>query len=146
MNEFLTQLPQSPIAWVGLIFATVGAGFAAYLVYTKQRDGVDDRLITLLKETVDALDEKVNKQSKDIEELTTKVNDLEKENGTLIEILQGRDKNTLEFQKQMLETMRVVMETNCLAKHTSEKIGVLVDLMERHLNAVEMNQKREEAE
>lgn len=141
MYEFLSQLPNSPIGWIGLTIAAIAGGFGAYMVYNRQKDGSDDRLINILKETVDALEAKVNKQSDDIEALTKKVDDLEKENGTLIEVLQGRDKNTLDFQKQMLEAMKIGMETNGLAKETATKLGELMTIMGSHLKAVEKLQK-----
>jgi len=134
--EILTQLPNSPIGWIGLMIAALAGGFTAYMFYNKNKDGADDRLINILKETVDALEEKVNKQSTDIAALTKKVDELEKENETLIEVLQGRDKNTLEFQKQMLEAVRIGMETNGLAKETAHKLGELIDTMKEHLDAV----------
>lgn len=141
MYEFISQLPNSPIGWIGLILAAIAGGFSAYLIYNRQKDGADDRLITILKETVDELEKKVNKQSTDIESLTKKVDELEKENQTLIEVLQGRDKNTLEFQRQMLEAVRIGMETNGLAKETATKLGSLIDIMEKHILAVEQSQK-----
>lgn len=118
------------------MIAALAGGFTAYMFYNKNKDGADDRLINILKETVDALEEKVNKQSTDIAALTKKVDELEKENETLIEVLQGRDKNTLEFQKQMLEAVRIGMETNGLAKETAHKLGELIDTMKEHLDAV----------
>lgn len=137
MYEFLSQLPNSPIGWIGLTIAAIVGGFTAYMFYNKNKDGADDRLINILKGTVDALEEKVNKQSADIEALTEKLNELEKENETLVEVLQGRDKSTLEFQKQMLEAMRIGMETNGLAKETATSLNRLTDLISAHIVAIE---------
>lgn len=137
MYEFISQLPNSPIGWIGLIIAAIAGGAGAYIVYNKQKDGADDRLINILKGTVDALEEKVNKQSEDIKALTEKVDDLERENETLVEVLQGRDKSTLEFQRQMLEAMRIGMETNGLAKETSNSLNRLTDLISAHIVAIE---------
>lgn len=137
MYEFISQLPNSPIGWLGLIIAAVAGGAGAYMVYNKQKDGADDRLINILKGTVDALEEKVNKQSEDIQLLTVKVDELERENETLVEILQGRDKSTLEFQRQMLEAMRIGMETNGLAKETSQSLNRLTDIISAHIVAIE---------
>jgi len=137
MYEFLSQLPNSPIGWIGLTIAAIVGGFTAYMFYNKNKDGADDRLINILKGTVDALEEKVNKQSADIEALTEKLNELEKENETLVEVLQGRDKSTLEFQKQVLEAMRIGMETNGLAKETATSLNRLTDLISAHIVAIE---------
>lgn len=137
MYEFLSQLPNSPIGWIGLTIAAIVGGFTAYMFYNKNKDGADDRLINILKDTVDQLEEKVNKQSKDIEMLTIKLGELERENETLVEVLQGRDKSTLEFQRQMLEAMRIGMETNGLAKETAESLHRLTDLISAHIVAIE---------
>lgn len=145
MIEIIEQLPSTAIGWIGLIIAATAGGFVAYLYYNRQKDGADDRLINILKQTVDALETKVNKQSEDIEALTKKVNELERENDTLIEVLQGRDKNTLEFQKQMLDAMKIGMETNGLAKENSEKLAHLIDIMTEHLEVVRQHQEEEEA-
>jgi hypothetical protein len=124
-----------------LSVASIGVLYVLGLVKGK-KDNADDRLINILKETVDELERKVNKQTVDIENLTKKVDELERENSTLIEVLQGRDKNTLEFQKQMLDAVRIGMETNGLAKETSKKLGELIDIMGDHLKAVEHNQSK----
>lgn len=137
MYEFLSQLPNSPIGWIGLTIAAIVGGFTAYMFYNKNKDGADDRLINILKETVDQLEEKVNKQSEDIKTLTIKLDELERENETLVEVLQGRDKSTLEFQRQMLEAMRIGMETNGLAKETSMSLNRLTDLISAHIVAIE---------
>lgn len=146
--DFFTDVPTSLFGWVAMLIAIIGAGFAAYLAYNRNRDGSDDRLINILKQTVDALEEKVNKQSEDIEALTRKVDDLERENGTLIEVLQGRDKATLDFQRQMLETVKISMETNGLAKESHQKISELIEIMGRHIEIVgkRQDQEREDRE
>lgn len=148
MENFLTSLPTSPIGWIGLGIGAVATAFAAYLWYNRQKDGADDRLINILKETVDALETKVDKQktehdenveelTKKIDDLTVKVEELEQENGRLVEILQGRDKATLEFQKQMLQAVQLSMETNGLAKETALAIHKLTDLISAHIVAIE---------
>jgi len=152
MEQFFTTFPGIIVTIGGILaVASVGGLYVAGLIKGK-KDEADDRLINILQETVNALEEKVNKQKEDhdtevgklnekIDKLTTKVSELEKENETLIEVLQGRDKSTLEFQKQMLDAMRVGMETNGLAKDTATKLQHLIDLMGQHIVAVEANQK-----
>lgn len=106
---------------------------AAYKYYNSNKDGADDRLINILKGTVDELDKKVNKQTTDIETLTKKVGELEKENETLVKVLQGRDEATILFQRQMLEMVRVAIETNGLAKQTHDSLQNLMDVIREHL-------------
>ncbi len=143
MEQFFTTIPGIIVTIGGVIaVAVVGIGYIVG-VWKGKKDNADDRLITILKETVDALEVKVNKQSEDIEALTRKVDELEKENGTLIEVLQGRDKNTLEFQKQMLDTVRISMETNNISKDINSKVAELVDKMDKHLQAVTLAQSKQ---
>ena len=142
MYEFISQLPSSPIGWIGLVLAAIAGGFSAYIIYNRNKDGSDDRLIGILQKTVDELEKKVNKQSDDIESLTKKVDELERENETLIEVLQGRDKSTLEFQRQMLEAMRIGMETNGLAKETASSLNRLTDLISAHIVAIESQESK----
>jgi len=124
------------------VLAAIAGGFSAYIIYNRNKDGSDDRLIGILQKTVDELEKKVNKQSDDIESLTKKVDELERENETLIEVLQGRDKSTLEFQRQMLEAMRIGMETNGLAKETASSLNRLTDLISAHIVAIESQESK----
>ena len=154
MEAILASIPHTGSGWIFFIAALLAAGFTAYLVYNRNKDGSDDRLIGILKETVDALEKKVDDQkrehdetvgtlTKKIDNLTKKVDDLERENGTLIEVLQGRDKATLDFQKQMLETVKISMETNGLAKESHQKISELIEIMGKHLEIVGKRQDQE---
>lgn len=140
MQQFLSSVLGIIIS-AGVILTGVVLGILYIAgIWKKGKDGEDDRLINILKETVDALEIKVNKQTDDIEQLTKKVDELEKENTTLIRVLQGRDDATLTFQQQMLDTIKISMETNGLAKETSTKLSQLIDVMSEHLKAVESRQ------
>jgi outer membrane murein-binding lipoprotein Lpp len=140
MEALFTTIPGIIITVGGMLTVVVIGALYVMGLFKGKKDDADDRLIKILKETVDALEIKVNKQSTDIEALTKKVDELEKENGTLIEVLQGRDKNTLEFQRQMLETVRIGMETNSLSKDINTKVADLVRKMDEHLEAVKKAQ------
>lgn len=72
----------------------------------KKLDASDDRLITILQTTVTELEKKVNKQTTDIEGLSKKIVALERENETLIKVLQGRDAQTQKFYEQGFESMK----------------------------------------
>lgn len=154
MDFIISELPHTVFGWLGLLIGIVALGFLAYIFYNRNKDGADDRLIGILKETVEALEKKVDDQKKDhddqvgqltkkIDELTEKVEELDRENHTLVKVLQGRDEATLEFQKQMLEAVKIGMETNGLAKETSKRVADLIDIMSKHLVAVEKRQKEE---
>lgn len=144
MELFFSTIPGIIIS-VGGILAVVVIGIMYVIgLWKGKKDQQDDRLIKILEDTVKALekkvndqktesDETVNKLSKKIDNLTTKVDELERENKTLVDVLQGRDKATIDFQKQMLETVRLSIETNGLAKQTSDRLEKLIGLMTEHL-------------
>lgn len=137
MEEFLTSLPTSPIGWIGLTLAAIAAGFTAYLFWSRQRDGADDRLIGILKQTVDELEKKVNKQDEDIKSLVGKVDRLKYINETLTKVLQGRDEATLAFQRELLNSASTAKETNQIAQNLEKSIGRLTDLLSAHMIAME---------
>lgn len=122
MQEIITALPNTPIGWIGLILAAIAGGFASYMFYNRTKDGADDRLINILKNTVDQLEKKVNQQTTDIAELTKKVDALEKENETLVKVLQGKDEETQKFYKQAFEAMAVAKTTHELVVAIGESI------------------------
>jgi septal ring factor EnvC (AmiA/AmiB activator) len=77
-------------------------------------DGQEDRLIQLLKDTESELNKKMAQQKSDsdsltgiltkkVDDLTTKVDHLEKENAILTKVLQGRDEQTQTFYKKAFE-------------------------------------------
>lgn len=144
MYEFITQLPNSPIGWIGLVLAAIAGGFSAYLIYNRQKDGADDRLITILKETVDQLEVKVNKQSEDIEKLTKKITSMEHENEVLVKVLQGRDDQTQQFYKQAFEAMKIAHDTHNVVttlaesiKNTNDNMAKLIELLSKHADIID---------
>lgn len=144
MDTFFDTIP-GVIVSIGGILAVVIIGIMYVIgLWKGKKDQQDDRLIKILEDTVKALEKKVNDQkkesdetvsklSKKIDDLTNKVDELERENKTLVDVLQGRDKATIDFQKQMLETVRLSIETNGLAKQTSDRLEKLIGLMTEHL-------------
>jgi len=119
MQQFLTTT-------LGIVVSSGAVGTVVILgvlyiagLWKKGKDGEDDRLINILKSTVDALEKKVDDQkkehdevlktlSKEIKDLTKKVDDLETENTRLVDILQGRDKNTQEFYEKAIKSFALV--------------------------------------
>lgn len=131
------SLPTTFTGWVLLGIAVAGASIVAFLFYSRQRDGADDRLINILKQTVEELEKKVEAQDGDIKELTKKVNTLQTTNETLSKVLQGRDEATLAFQRELLQAASRGTETNEIAKNIEKSIGKLTDLLSAHMVAME---------
>lgn len=114
MEQFFSQFG----TYIAIATLVVAGGVALYGLWDKssreRRKDVneeEDRLITLLQETVKELEKKVVKQGQDIENLSKKVGDLEHENEILVKVLQGRDEQTKEFYKQAYESMKTTNET-----------------------------------
>lgn len=151
MNEIISSLPSTLIGWVAVIILLIAGAVALYGLWDKkvkerQRDvdGSEDRLIDILKETVDQLEIKVDKQTKDIEMLTRQVQELTSERKTLLDILQGRDDQTQTFYKQANDSMAVVHETHDVVttlatsiQNTNVNMAKLIDLLGKHLEVLD---------
>lgn len=111
IEGFFSQLPYAG-AVITIVVIVVGGSAGLYMLSDfkdkrkKKLDASDDRLINILQTTVSELEKKVNKQTEDIEGLTKKVTALERENETLVKVLQGRDAQTQKFYEQGFESMK----------------------------------------
>ena len=129
------------IAMAGL---SIAGGFAIFGLFDqrakkkkKMEDDADDRLINLLQQTVGELEKKVTLMEADQRIMTDAIKDLKSKNQTLLEVLQGRDNNTKEFNQRMLEAAAIAEKANTQAEKNGQNIKKLVDLLERHLSAIE---------
>ena len=147
MSTIITNL----IAGGSLLSLVILGGFALYGLFDKtkrerktQEDGVEDRLIKLLNETNQALEEKLKKQkeghdevldnlTKQIQELSDKVDDLESENETLVKVLQGRDEQTQLFYKKAFEAMEIGNKTHGLVVEMNKNQTDLMKVLIEHL-------------
>jgi hypothetical protein len=148
MEHFFTTVP-GIIAAVG---ATIGGMIGGVLflinIYSQQKrkikieDTVDeDRLIDILQTTVDELEKKVNKQNIDLENLTKEVSKLRSENKTLIEILQGRDKQTQQFYEEGFKAMREATEILVIARDIQSTVKDKNESVNQLIKVVNENAK-----
>ena len=147
-ESFLLSLPFGSV--IGSIIIFVLGLSAAYYWFDKDRrnrrkdeNDAEDRLIKLLKQTADEWELKFQLQEKKIIELTKKVDELERENGTLIEILQGRDEQTKKFYEQAFESMKISKESHAILvqlaetkKDTNDNIKRLIDLLMKNTDVI----------
>ncbi len=82
----------------------------------------EDRLINILKTTVEELETKVNKQTLDIKNLTEEVHELKRENGKYIEIFQGRNEETKKFYERAYIAIDTVQQTHDIITTMAESI------------------------
>lgn len=151
MEHFFTTVPGIIIAIGGIIaVAIIGAMYVVGL-WKGKKDDADDRLIKILKETVDTqtkniedLDKKVTKLQEREKALTEEVHELRKDNKKYIDILQGRDQQTQEFYKQAFEAMKVSKETYTLVAamatgmaDTNKNIEKMIDLISKHADVID---------
>jgi len=149
MENFILALPYGYVL-MGFVLFALGVAAAYYFVDKDRRarrieeKNAEDRLITLLKTTVTEFENKFSAQDKKIAELTKKVDDLEKENGTLIEILQGKDEQSKKFYEQAFKSMEVSQETHKIVlklaesmSQTNETVARLFDLLSKHTEIID---------
>lgn len=113
-------------------------------VFKGKKDEAANNLINILQETVGELEKKVDKQRVDIDELTTEVEELRRDNKRYIEILQGRDAQTQKFYEAAFDSMKVAKETHALvmqmaasSANTNESINKMIDLLSKHTDVVD---------
>lgn len=128
------------IAGWAAILAVGAVGLFYFLgMFKKNKDGEDDRLINILKTTVDELEKKVNQQAVDIKELTNKVGHLGSINKTLTDILQGRDDKTTDFYDKILNAIEIGKQTNESVIQMGKTHADLMKLLIQHMDNVEAN-------
>lgn len=149
MENIILALPFGSVIMAFVLFA-LGVAAAYYFVDKDRRarrreeNDAEDRLITLLKTTVTEFENKFKAQDEKIAELTKKVDDLEKENGTLVEILQGRDEQTKLFYSRAFKSMEVSQETHKIVlklaesmSQTNQTVSRLFDLLSKHADVLD---------
>ncbi len=117
------QLPSSStIAGFGSALVVVGYGiynafFSKKKELVKEADDMDNKLITLLKETVNALEKRVAELEKKLTETLMNLTRLQAEKdtvtaekATLTAVLNGRDAAGAEMMKQSMEAMSNIRE------------------------------------
>ncbi len=143
IEHFFTTVPGIIVAVIGILAGSIiGLGYLISVVKGK-KDNADDRLINILKTTVDELETKVNKQTTDIAELTRKVTELSRDNETLTKLLQGRDDQTQDFYKRGFVAMDTIAQSHdiltTMAKsieQTNVAMTKLIDLLGKNLEVI----------
>lgn len=135
MNELITKL--SAMDWAALIAIIVAGGFVLVNAFGKgfkekrdTADKVDDRLINLLKGTVDELERKVKALEDQQAVNVTEIQGLKGENDVMKKILQGRDQASIDAAKDVKDTLIVVTQTQ-------RNFDRLTKIMEDHLQFIE---------
>lgn len=124
-------LPPTLDKWLNVTTIVVLSGFTAFQLIIQKRndakrlaDSADDRLINLLKTTVEALEKKVKDLEQKFTDTLVELTKIRSERDVMAAILQGRDSNTAEMNRMAIEAMKAVKdilaavtETNNIVKH-----------------------------
>lgn len=128
------------IGWVSVLANLILGGFALFQIFgkgvlavRKESDEADDRLIALLKDTVDGLERKVASLETKYESTKTELTRMRTENEVMQKLLQGRDATSLEYQKAGMETMKKVDSILDVVQANNKHIANLYELLEEHL-------------
>lgn len=145
MTEFLQHFHN----WIGIIGILIVGGFAIYTNFSVNRkqmnseqDKAEDRVINLLKEQVNALENKLKDQNRLIHEMNVKLEKALTENEILKQVLQGRDEESKEFIRRGLIAIAQADEILAITKSTNENMNKLTSLIEKHLNVLEQHVKK----
>lgn len=122
----------------------------------KELDEIDTKVISLLKEQVTQLEKRVKDQDEKLKFATTleirikeqdiliketadKLQALIAENNILREILQGRDQDTIFFQKTVIEAVERGKQTFEIVSKTNKITERLLRAIEKHLQHLEQD-------
>lgn len=129
------SIPELPPILSYLVILVVG-GFSVYSTFfgkkkelVKEADEMDNKLISLLKETVNALEKRVAELEKKLTEtlmnltrLQAEKDAIQAEKNVLSAVLQGRDAQGMEMMKQSTIAMKQIEETLVAVKEMSNII------------------------
>lgn len=101
-------------------------------------------LISILKEKIEALETRVKDAEDNAKIAKTQVEEVRKENNRLVEILQGRDQNTMKYQEMGLKAMETAFETHKAVLNNGHKIEAVNKNVERLALAIEKHLKKQE--
>lgn len=136
MHEFFTTTLGIVISLGAILTVAVTGLLYVIGVYRKGKESEDDRLINILKATVDALEEKVDKQTEDIKNLTRDLHKFKEENERYIQIFQGKDTETKEFYKRAYAAMELSIQTHDILTTVAKSIADTNTTMNRMLDLV----------
>lgn len=144
---------------IGLIATGLVAGFGVFdaRIRTRRKDenDIEDRVITLLKEQNTQLTVKINDYEQKFTSLNEKVAKVEAQNQLMKEILQGVDKESVDYKQQGRQAMETIQQLAEVAasngkktdkvmeavQATNKNVERLATAIERHLEAELQNKK-----
>jgi tetrahydromethanopterin S-methyltransferase subunit B len=146
MNLFgIMQIIISVVGFCALVMGGIFGVAGAFDRFKRQRQTELDQdgasLISILKDSVDALSGKVAELEKSAEKNKKRIEELETRNSVLEQIFQGRDQTSADFFKQGFISMKHTEEILLMVEKNNENLEKLYTVIEKHLNCLEAQQK-----
>lgn len=149
-------LPDSFGSWVSLItmagfgilaglniFDRVGKARRVQIQHGRdEADNVETRLVNALKDEVDVLTRRSEKQDFRLLEMEKTIIKITTENSTLRDVLSGRDSESANYREQGLATMKLVHEMAKMMPVMQRDIKELYTSINKHLSTVERFEKK----
>lgn len=137
----LSPLTQGILSVIGIVFVGVNTYDKLFSKRAKMLNTADDRLIGLLKATVDEQEKRIAQLETDHKENTKLIARLEGERDSMRAILQGRDDDTIKARAQIStmaqqtdQLITIVRSTLEVATQNSSHVEKLYALLEAHFN------------
>jgi hypothetical protein len=142
----LSPLTQGILSIIGIVFVGVNTWDKLFSKRAKMLSTTDDRLIGLLKATVDEQEKRIGQLETDHKENTKLISRLEGENSALKAILQGRDGDTIKMREQvasmaaqMEQSLTITRSTLEVATRNSDHTEKLLMMLGKHFDIEEAN-------
>lgn len=90
------------------------------------------------------LEKKIHENKAEVQQLRDEVKSVTAENGVMKEILQGRDKESIEHRKRAEEAMTRGIETYDIVKTNSGRIAEMADAINRLVGSIDRHIANEE--
>lgn len=130
MDILLKDLPQ----WIliaGILATGIIAGFGVFDARARARrkdeNEIEDRVIKLLKEQNDELTKKIENYELKFTQIDTKVRRIEAQNQLMKEILQGSDKDSMEYRKRGTKAMEQITELGKISAENGRKAKAIIE-------------------
>lgn len=128
-----------PIAaqWIGLITLVILGLVAIYGVFdgavktrTKEKDTLEEKLISTFRERVGQLEQSLKETVVDLEKMRGELIKLKTENLLLTSILKGRDDDSIKYREQVLEAIKLAPEILELSRNHQRDMEHLLRSMD----------------
>lgn len=137
----LSPLTQGILSVIGIVFVAVNTYDKLFSRRAKMLNSADDRLVALLKATVDEQEKRILQLESDHKENTKLIARLEGERDSMRLILQGRDGDSIKMRDQIAsmaqqteQMITIVRSTLEVATQNSDHMDKLYTLLEGHFS------------